>query len=463
MKHHGFLPYALAAFLIGIVGGFSTVLGPAFVQELNLPYSHTTWTALAQAISTAALSPIFGRMGDCLGRRRTLVCGMVVFTMGNALSSLAGSFFVMLAARFLVGVGTAAMAPAIVSYIVTQFPPERTASGFSQYMLISSISVVLGPTLGGLLVEHQGWRVMMLVCTAICVVVLSVCLFLTRGQHDEFRPMAGFDIPGAILGFFFFGLLLCLPAVGQTAGWRSGALFVVALGALGCLAGLAAVEQKATTPLFSWPFLRRRTFVLSVLSLFLTQGLMQANMTNLIVFVQSTMPRQTVISSYAISVLYLGMSLGAILLGPLGDRHEPKNVLTVSLLVTGAGCAWMLAFSASTSVGLIMASLGLLGFGLGGNGTIFLKVALWGLSREDAGANTGTYGLFRDLAAPFGVAVFVPLFTNRLSAATAQGIPQAQAAVSSIHALALGELICVALGLAAVRALPPLYRKGRNP
>lgn len=463
MKHHGFLPYALAAFLIGIVGGFSTVLGPAFVQELNLPYSHTTWTALAQAISTAALSPIFGRVGDCLGRRRTLVWGMVVFTLGNALSSLAGSFFVMLAARFLVGVGTAAMAPAIVSYIVTQFPPERTASGFSQYMLISSISVVLGPTLGGLLVEHQGWRVMMLVCTAICVVVISVCLFLTRGQHDEFRPMAGFDIPGAILGFFFFGLLLCLPAVGQTAGWRSDALFVVALGALGCLAGLAAVEKRAPTPLFSWPFLRRRTFVLSVLSLFLTQGLMQANMTNLIVFVQSTMPRQTVVSAYAISVLYLGMSLGAILLGPLGDRHEPKNVLTVSLLVTGAGCAWMLAFSASTSVGLMMASLGLLGFGLGGNGTIFLKVALWGLSGEDAGANTGTYGLFRDLAAPFGVAVFVPLFTNRLSAATAQGIPQAQAAVSSIHALALGELICVALGLAAVRALPPLYRKGRNP
>lgn len=232
ISHHGFLPYALAAFLIGIVGGFSTVLGPAFVQEQHLPYSHTTWTALAQAMSTAALSPIFGRVGDCLGRRRTLVYGMVVFTLGNALSALAGHFFVMLAARFLVGVGTAAMAPAIVAYIVTQFPPDRTASGFSQYMLISSISVVLGPTLGGLLLAHQGWRTMMWICTAICVAVLSLCLVLTRGQKDILRPMTGFDIPGAVLGFFFFSLLLCLPAVGQTAGWRSGALVIVGASAL---------------------------------------------------------------------------------------------------------------------------------------------------------------------------------------------------------------------------------------
>ena len=101
-----------------------------------------------------------------------------------------------------------------------------------------------------------------------------------------------------------------------------------------------------------------------------------------------------------------------------------------------------------------MASLGILGFGLGGNGTIFMKVVLSGLTPQEAGAGTGTYGLFRDLAAPFGVAVFVPLFTNQISDSIAAGKAEAAAAVSSIHYLAIAEILCVALGIVAVLFLP---------
>ena len=81
----GFIPYALAAFLIGIVGGFSTVLGPAFVQDIGITYNNTTWTALAQAMSTAACAPILGKLGDVIGRRATLLLGIAVYGLGNAL------------------------------------------------------------------------------------------------------------------------------------------------------------------------------------------------------------------------------------------------------------------------------------------------------------------------------------------------------------------------------------------
>ena len=64
----GFLPYGFAAFLVGIVGGLSTVLGTAFVQDMNLLYNNTTWTALSQAISTASCAPILGKLGDIFGR-----------------------------------------------------------------------------------------------------------------------------------------------------------------------------------------------------------------------------------------------------------------------------------------------------------------------------------------------------------------------------------------------------------
>jgi len=156
--------------------------------------------------------------------------------------------------------------------------------------------------------------------------------------------------------------------------------------------------------------------------------------------------------------MYLGMSIGAVILGPLADRWEPKWVLTASLTLTGVGCGAMLLFSAETSVALLALSLGVLGFGLGGNGTIFMKVVLSGLPAGQAGVGTGTYGLFRDLAAPFGVAVFVPMFTNQITNLISAGMEQKNAAVSSIKILATTEIFCIAAGIAIVLMLPKIRK-----
>ena len=450
----GFVPYALAALLIGLVGGFSTVLGPAFVQDMGIDYNNTTWTALAQAMSTAACAPILGKVGDVIGRKKTLLLGIGVFTLGNLLSALANSLVFMLAARFIVGIGTAAMAPVILAYIATEFPPDSIAKGFSLYMLLSSASVIIGPTVGGLIVSAWGWRAMLWVCVAICLGSLAGCVLTLGNQPSPKRPLQNFDIAGAVLTLFFFSLLLCVPAFGQNFGWTSLPFLLVLAGAIVSLTGLVLAERNARQPILSGRFIRRKAFVLSVLALFLTQGLMQANMTGTIVFVNYTRPAQSAISGYAISVMYVGMSLGAVILGPLADRFEPKKILAGSFLLTGIGCGILLLFQEVTSVLLMMAALGVLGFGLGGNGTIFMKVVLSGLSQQEAGAGTGTYGLFRDLASPFGVAVFVPLFTNRITQQIAAGTAEPAAAVSSMHFLAMAELLCVALGLVAVGLLP---------
>lgn len=456
----GFVPYALAAFLIGLVGGFSTVLGPAFVQDIGIAYNNTTWTSLAQAMSTAACAPILGKVGDVIGRKTTLLLGIAVFTLGNVLSALANSLWFMLAARFIVGIGTAAMTPVIMAYIVTSFPQDRVAKGFSLYMLISSASVIFGPTLGGLIISAYNWRVMLWICVVICVVIFLGCLATAGKQVQPKRPLQNFDGLGAVLLLIFFSLVLCIPSFGQNFGWRSVSFIGVLIAAIVSLLGLIAAERRAAHPILSGGFMMRSAFLLSVLALFLTQGLMQANMTNTIVFVNYTRPENTAISGYAISVMYFGMSLGAVVLGPLADRFEPKRVLTGSLLLTGIGCGLLLLFSEKTPAALLMASLGILGVGLGGNGTIFMKVALAGLSAQQAGAGTGTYGLFRDLAAPFGVAVFVPLFTNQITSLIAEGVNAADAAVRSVHTLAGAELLCIAAGIVTVFCLPKIHNKG---
>ena len=170
----GFIPYALAALMIGLVGGFSTVLGPAFVQDIGIAYNNTTWTALAQAMSTAACAPILGKVGDVIGRRKTLLLGAAVFTLGNVLSALANSLVFMMIARFIVGIGTAAMGPVVLAYIATEFPQDKIAKGFSLYMLLSSASVIIGPTVGGLIVSAYGWRTMLWVCVVICAGIFAV-------------------------------------------------------------------------------------------------------------------------------------------------------------------------------------------------------------------------------------------------------------------------------------------------
>ena len=450
----GFLPYALAALLIGLVGGLSTVLGPAFVQDIGIAYTNTTWTALAQAMSTAACAPILGKLGDVMGRRRTLLLGIGIFTLGNAFSALAGSLFFMMLARFTVGIGMAAMNPVILAYIATEFPRDKVAGGFSLYMLLSSASVIVGPSIGSLLVSAYGWRAMLWICTALCAGSFALCAVTSQNQISQRSPLRNFDISEAVLILISFSLLLCIPALGQNFGWTSAPFLAVLAVCLLCFAGLISVERKAAQPILSGSFLLRRTFLLSILALFLTQGLMQANMTNTIVFVNYTHPANAAISGYAISVMYVGMSLGALFIGPLADKLAPRKVLTGSFLLTGGGCACLLLFTQTTSGFLLMAALGLLGFGLGGNGTIFMKVVLSGLTPREAGAGTGTYGLFRDLAAPFGVAVFVPLFTNRITDRIAAGVEAAQAAVDSIHFLAAAELLCVILGITALQFLP---------
>lgn len=161
------------------------------------------------------------------------------------------------------------------------------------------------------------------------------------------------------------------------------------------------------------------------------------------------------------------MSLGSVIIGPVADKKEPKTVLTFSLVLTAIGCALMYLFKADSSVAIFAASLGILGFGLGGNATIFMKVALSGLSSEVAGSGTGTYGLFRDISAPFGVAVFVPMFANGVTANIAkyasggmeEGAATVKAAISSIQTLTLVELGCIVVGIILVRMLPRIYQK----
>lgn len=463
---NGFVPYAVAAAALSLCGGLTAAVPSNIVADWGLRETSVTWLALAYSLGAASMAPVMGKLVDILGRRRTLLLGLGLFTAGPILAGLMpdGRLLAIMAFRFLSGVGAAGIAPVVMSYIMTEFPQEKQGKGFTLYMLLSCGTVIFGPALGSLLLVQAGWRTVLYTCGAISVSALLACLFLAKDRAVEHSDPVRFDYAGAVLVPVFFSMLLFIPTFGQNSGWLAKPTLVCFAVGLFALALLYFAERKAENPILNGKFMARKQFVLPVAALFLSQGLLQSCMTNIITFSIVTTGDRT-LSGIAASVLYVGMALGTVVIGPLADKREPRTVAAGALVFVAAGAALQLLFTADTGLLLMGASMFLVGLGLGGNGTIFLKVVLSGLSPEVAGSGSGTYNVFRDMAAPFGVAVFVPMFSGRLAAETLrlaeQGMGEraarAIAAVEALHTTALAQTVCAAAGIGVCLLLPKIY------
>ena len=462
----GFIPYAIAAAALSLCGGLMAAVPSNIVADWQLAESNVAWLAMAYSLGAAATAPVLGKIADILGRRKTLLLGLVLLTAGFVLTAIIpdGMLLPVMALRFLSGVGAAGISPVVLAYIMTEFPQEKLGKGFMLYMLISCGMVIFGPALGSVLLVRAGWRVVLYTCTVVGIFAILACLFLTKREESTRRNTGPFDYGGAALVLVFFSMLLFIPTFGQNNGWTAlPTLICVAVGSVS-LGLLYLVERNAENPILNQQFIARRQFILPVVALFLSQGLLQSCMTNIITFAIVTTGDRT-LSGLATSILYIGMALGTVVIGPLADKREPRTVAAASLIFVALGAALQLRFTAGTGLLLTGAAMFLIGLGLGGNGTIFLKVVLSGLSPQLAGSGSGTYNVFRDMSTPFGVAVFVPLFSRRLAEGTAmrleQGIGEtaarAMAAVEAIHATALVQVISVVAGIAVCLMLPKIY------
>jgi MFS family permease len=461
----GFIPYAIAAGVLSLCGGFNAAV-PANITTAWDMSQFLTFVTLAYSLGAAALAPIMGKLGDVLGRRTTLLVAMGLYTLGHLISAILpdGSIYLLLLCRFMVGVGAAGIAPVVMAYIMMEFPPEKMGQGFTIYMLIACGMVVFGPTLGGIVLAKVGWRMVMWIDVAMCAASLLAVLLLIKKDNGPKKTLEGFDYMGAVCVLLFFSMVLCIPTFGQNNGWTSTPTLVCIAVAIISGIALVASEKKAQSPIINGAFMARKQFVLPVIVLFLSQGLLQSCMTNIIVFSIMTTGDRT-LSGIATSVMYIGMALGTIVLGPQADKKEPKVVAALALVFVAIGAGLQMLFSATTGLAMMCASMFFIGLGLGGNGTIFMKVVLSGCSPELAGSGSGTYNVFRDMSAPFGVAMFVPMFQGGLAAKTGefmaggmdQGAATVAAAVESLHSVALIQVACVIAGIVVCLMLPKIY------
>lgn len=460
----GFIPYAIAAAVLSLCGGFTAAVPTGIVNEWNMAES-VTFITLAYSLGAAALAPIMGKLGDVLGRRTTLLVSMGLYTLGQLLIAITPqSLPLVLVFRFMVGIGAAGIAPVVMGYIMTEFPPEKMGQGFTIYMFIACGMVVFGPTLGGIVMSKTGWRPVMWICVVLCVIALVLVMIMVKKDNGPKKSLAGFDFVGAIFVLVFFAMVLCVPTFGQNNGWTSKVTLICIAVAVVSLIILVMVEKGKESPILSGKFMARKEFILPVIVLFLSQGLLQSCMTNIIVYAKYGFGDST-LSGIATSVMYIGMALGTIVLGPQADKKEPRVVAALALVFVVIGAALQLLLGKTLSLPLTCAALFFIGLGLGGNGTIFMKVVLSGCSPELAGSGSGTYNVFRDMSAPFGVALFVPMMTGGLAAGIAErmgaGMDQAAATldycVTALHKVAVVQIVCVVIGIVVCLMLPKIY------
>lgn len=458
----GFVPYAIAAAVLSLCGGFTASVPTAISTAWNTDAS-LTFITLAYSLAAAAMAPIMGKLGGAIGRRKMLLFAMGLYTVGQALIAICPpNIPLLLVFRFMVGIGAAGIAPVVMAYIMMEFPPEKMGQGFTIYMALACGMVIFGPTLGGIVMALIGtadaWRIVMWICVALCVISFVLCFAMVRDNPNIPKgSMKGFDWAGAVFVLIMFGALVCVPTFGQQSGWTAVATLASIAAAVIGLIVLVFVEKKAASPILSGKFIARKNFILPVIVLFLTQGLMTACLTEIIRFGYAV--DKASVASIAMSIEYLGMAIGTIVLGPMSDKKEPKIVAAIALVFVAIGSAIMLLINETSGVLLMGGALFFVGLGLGGNTTIFMKVALSGVAPAESSSASGTFNVFKDMCAPFGVAIFVPMFVTGMAAKAATGMAVPAAATSALHSVALVQLVCVIVGIVVCFLLPTVRAK----
>src|SRR4051794_26832074 len=194
---------------------------PTVARELNADTGSLQWIVDAYTLTFAALLVVGGALGDRFGRRGALMAGLVVFGLGSAAAATASSTGSLIGFRGLMGVGAALVMPATLSILTAVFPTEQRATAIGIWSAMAGIGIVVGPTLGGLLLAHFSWGSIFWV--NVPLVLLAVALVATVVPGLPGRRNAGerIDLVGAVLsaGAMLAVIDAVISAPGR--GWTS--------------------------------------------------------------------------------------------------------------------------------------------------------------------------------------------------------------------------------------------------
>lgn len=310
---------------------------PVVQRDLHASVADAQWIVDAYLLVLSALILAGGSLGDRLGRVRVFGAGVALFALASLWCGAAGSTMQLIAARALQGAGAALLVPGSLAIIAATFPKEERGRAIGTWSSLTSLAIIAGPLLGGVLVQTISWRAVFLINLPIAAVVLLIVW--KRVPPEAGERQGAVDWLGTLLVTLGLGGVVFAFIEAPGRGWSSASVAGAAIGGVLALIAFVFVERRADEPIVPFSLFRSRAFTgANLLTLMLYAALSAATFLlpfNLIQ-VQGYTPSQ---AGGAFLPFVVTMSLLSRWSGALADRIGARPLLICGPLVAAAGFA----------------------------------------------------------------------------------------------------------------------------
>ncbi|HTQ41770.1 MAG TPA: DHA2 family efflux MFS transporter permease subunit [Polyangiaceae bacterium] len=428
---------------------------PVIARGFGVPLGgEVEWVVIAYLVVVASLLLTVGRISDVVGRRRVWATGLAAFTAASALCGAAPSLGALVGFRAMQGVGSAGTMAVSPAMLVAAFPPEQRGRALGLNAVVVGLGISLGPTLGGVITEHFGWRWIFYVNVPLGI--LGVVASLRVLPHETAETRQRVDWVGAMLLAAGLGGLTAGLSFGPELGWTSAPLLVCGVLAIAGIAGLFARVLLADQPLVDPRLWQNRVFAsasVSLLLAFIATFAVAVFMPFYLVQLRGFSAQK---AGLLLTPLPLTIALVSPVTGSLADRMGTQKLAAGGMFLAAVGLAWLSFLDVDASIPRIVVNLLLIGVGQAAFQPPNNSALMGAAPRERQGVAAGVLATGRTLGQSLSVAFAGALFGLFGGAAAARALhrgagagPSADAFLHGMNAALLGCAL-VALTSSAV-------------
>ncbi|AIQ40102.1 MDR family MFS transporter [Paenibacillus sp. FSL R5-0912] len=401
-----------------------TIVGTAMPRIIAIlgGIEHYTWVITIYMLTSTIATVLVGKLSDIYGRKPFLLAGIVIFIIGAFLSGLSDNIYQMITYRGIQGVGGGILMSATVTAVGDLFAPRERAKWTGIMMAIFGFSSVIGPTLGGFMVDHMDWRWIFWIFLPLGIVAF---IMIWRMFPKSTRAVSEtIDYPGSIfLSLSIVALLLGFSWAGTKYAWSSPEILGLFAAAIASAVILIWIERKAKSPVLPLSLFKNSIVTLSMIIGFLMNAGMMGAMIYLPFFVQGVEGVSPTNSGF----INMPMSLMMIVLSTLAGRWISKSGKYKRYAMIGMPfmVAAMIMMAFMNSIIMAVASMIVFGIGLGLAMPVFTLTVQNAVAPQMLGVATATNTLFRNLGGTIGIAVMGTVMnttlTHKLESVVASG------------------------------------------
>jgi EmrB/QacA subfamily drug resistance transporter len=381
---------------------------PSIQRDLHFSQASLAWVVNAYLITFGGLLLLAGRLGDLIGRKRVFMVGLTLFTLASLLCGVSNTQGVLIAARFVQGVGGALTSAVILGMVVTMFPePREQGKAIGVYSFVASAGASLGLLLGGIVTQAINWHWIFFINLPIGVITGLLATRLVPRDGKVPGLHRGVDIAGATLVTAALMLAVYTIVKAGDYGWGSAHTIGFGGGAILLLAAFVARESTAAEPLVPLRIFRSR----NVAGANLVQLLMVSSLFGMfflgVLFMQHVLGYSAI--GTGVGFLPVSLGIGILSLGlsaRLNARFGPKATLLPGLALLALGLVWLTRAPVHSSYATdLLPSMLLLGIGAGLSFPSLMTLAMSGATAEDSGLASGLVNTTMQVGGALGLAV----------------------------------------------------------